>query len=403
MKLSEIIDLESLQQIQDCFCKATGFAAIAVDYQGKPLLKYSGFSKFCSRLREDPFFNECCRQSDAHGSLEAVRRGGVYAYQCHAGLVDFAVPIIVDGEYVASMLCGQVRAEEPDALETGLVMPSDGLFSDDPALREEFENIPLVSAQRINDTANLLYRTLNYIVEQHLLNQKNMRLLQAEKERVELEKQYKDLEIKFYHAQVNPLFLFNALNVAGRQAYLEKAQKTQDIIFALADMYRCYHDYSGLLITVEQELMNLKNYLFIQEIRYGERLQFSLDIPMDIRQYMLPAMTLQLFVENAIRHGLEPKENLGSISVKGRKQGDTLLFEIADNGVGMSEQSLALLNDKEFVQRPLVDSGNAGVFNVLKRLQYFFPEAHSATFRSSRDAGTTVLLTLPAREQPEAS
>lgn len=400
MKLEDIINLATWQQVQDSFAKATGFAAITVDFQGKPLLKYSCFSKFCAKLREDPVYNGCCCQSDAHGSLEAVRRNNIYAYRCHAGLVDFAVPIIVDGQYIASMLCGQVRTADSDDIDMDFVKPSHNLFQERPELAEEYKKIPIISGERIKDTANLLYMTVNYIIEQHLLNQKNIKLLQDQKEKAELEKQYKDLEIKFYHSQINPHFLFNALNVAGRQAYIENAPKTQDIIFALADMYRCYLNYPGLLITIQQELINLKNYLFIQNIRFGEQLQYTIDVPESILDYMIPAMSLQIFVENAVRHGLEPKDELGHIHITGQQQGNQLHFEIADTGIGLTEHSLELLNDRESIQQPLAGKSGVGIHNVVKRLQHFFPDSYFLKFRNATPSGTIVQVTLPAKTSP---
>jgi ligand-binding sensor protein len=108
MKLEEIINLESLQKLQDYFAEATGLAAITVDYQGNPLLRYSSFSTFCSVMRKDPDFYKKCIRSDAYASLEAVRNGTPCIHRCHAGLIDFAIPVTVNGEYVASMMCGQI-------------------------------------------------------------------------------------------------------------------------------------------------------------------------------------------------------------------------------------------------------------------------------------------------------
>jgi len=204
MKLDDIIDLKVLQKIQDYFSTATGFAAVTVDYRGRPLLEYSWFCKFCTRLRKDPVLNEKCCQSDAHGSLEAVRRNGIYIYKCHAGLIDIAIPIIVEGVYVASMLCGQVRAEESTIFKDDIISPTHNLFADNPGLEDEFNRIITVPDDRIEGTAKLLNITLKYIVDQYLLNQRNMKLLQDRMERADMERQIKDLEFKNYHPQINP-------------------------------------------------------------------------------------------------------------------------------------------------------------------------------------------------------
>ena len=205
MKLDDIIDLKVLQKIQDYFSRATGFAAVTVDYRGRPLLEYSWFCKFCTILRKDPILNEKCCQSDAHGSLEAVRRNGIYIYKCHAGLIDIAIPIIVEGEYLASMLCGQVRAEESTVFKDDIISPTHNLLAENPELEDEYNRIITVPDDRIEGTANLLNITMKYIVDQYLLNQRNMKLLQDRMERVDMEKLTKDMEFKNYHPQVNHL------------------------------------------------------------------------------------------------------------------------------------------------------------------------------------------------------
>jgi len=395
MKLNDVIDLEALQKIQDCFSRATGFAAVTVDYRGKPLLEYSGFCGFCTKLREDPYYSERCRKSDAHGSLEAVRRNSAYIYKCHSGLIDLAIPIIVEGEYVASMLCGQVRAEETPEVETDLISPTPHILTDNPEFQEEYGKVITVPLQRIRETANLLSLTLNYIVEQYLLNQKNIRLLQDRMEKADMERQLKDLDLGSRRPGINPDFLFSAMNIAGRQAYLENANRTQDTIFAMADMYRFYLNYSDSLVSVDQELSYLSNYIFIQKARFGENLKFSVSVPDAMRDLMLPAMILQVFIENAVVHGLEPKEDLGEVSLKGAVKGGKMVFEITDDGVSMPKNYIDLLNSDSFMERRAPGDMGTGIQDALKRLSGHYPGAFSVKFARGSPAGTRVTLTMP--------
>ena len=92
-KLSDFIDLDLLQNIQDNCSKAMGLAFITVDYKGIPITKYSGFTSHCMLGRQAKGFAEMCEQCDAHGGLHAAITGQPYIYRCHADLVDFAVPI----------------------------------------------------------------------------------------------------------------------------------------------------------------------------------------------------------------------------------------------------------------------------------------------------------------------
>ena len=106
-KLSDFIDLDLLQNIQDNCSKAMGLAFITVDYKGIPITKYSGFTSHCMLGRQAKGFAEMCEQCDAHGGLHAAITGQPYIYRCHADLVDFAVPLIVNGSYMERCWAGR--------------------------------------------------------------------------------------------------------------------------------------------------------------------------------------------------------------------------------------------------------------------------------------------------------
>jgi sensor histidine kinase YesM len=396
MSLANVMELKTLQEIQNCFTEATGFAAIAVDYKGRPLLQFSNFSKFCSKLREHPYYSEKCNRSDAIGSIEGARRGSYCIYRCHAGLIDFAIPIMVDGEYIASMMCGQVlAADDSDEIEV-IMKSSDNIFSDHPELLELYKQIPVIPYKKIKETAKLLYLTMNYITQMHVLNEKNITLLKDQAKSLELENQFKDLELRFYNSQIYPHFLFNALNIAGRQAYLENAKKTQDIIYALADTYRGFLQDTRILINVEEELMNIKNYIYIQHMRFGDLLKFENNIGADFLKYKLPRMTLQIFIENAIRHGLETKEDFGTVWLSCEIKDEKLHFTIKDNGVGMSQSLVHSLNSKKFPNTKHTNSTGLGIYYAHKRLEYFYSGEYQIQFESEMGSGTRVLMTIPA-------
>ena len=122
-KLSDFIDLDLLQNIQDNCSKAMGLAFITVDYKGIPITKYSGFTSHCMLGRQAKGFAEMCEQCDAHGGLHAAITGQPYIYRCHADLVDFAVPLIVNGSYMGAVLGGQVRLQEESERELEHILP----------------------------------------------------------------------------------------------------------------------------------------------------------------------------------------------------------------------------------------------------------------------------------------
>jgi ligand-binding sensor protein len=397
LKLSEIISLDLMQKIQDLFAEATGLAAVTVDFQGVPILEYSSFSQFCTKLREDNFYNYFCRQSDAHSGLEAVRSGSLFIHKCHAGLIDFSVPIIVDGEYVANFMCGQVIADDGERLENRLLEHSDNLFTDRPELRDLYDKIPVMPVCRVRATANLLQTIVDFIVRQFLLERRNTVLLEGQSLQTELKRKCEELEIRLLHSQIPAHFLFNALNTAGRQAHLEGAQKTEDVIYTLADMFRHYMQSPEPMIPIERELQNVRNYLFIQKARFGDQISFDIDVTPEVSACVTPAMSLQVLVENSMLHGLEKKNDLGYVKVRGSRQENRIRIEVEDNGVGTEKDRISLMNDMDRLEKSLPKFHGSGIYNLYKRMKYFWGDDFQLRFLENPGGGMLVRVEMPAR------
>lgn len=162
MMLTQLIPTERLQEVQDQFALATGFAAILVDYRGKPVTAPSGFTSFCTTIRLDPERQQGCFTCDAHGGFQGAIAGEPYIYVCHAGLVDFSVPLMLGDDYLGAMMCGQVRLSDhgnrPPTLPMPVGLPRyDGHFSD---LRAEVPTVTMERVRAVADTLNHLMNTL---------------------------------------------------------------------------------------------------------------------------------------------------------------------------------------------------------------------------------------------------
>lgn len=115
IKLTDVISVEALQQIQDGFSRYTGMAALTTDSDGVPVTRGSGFTRFCMELtRQSKEGCRHCEECDKNGALLTLKNGHATVYDCHAGLVDFAAPIMVEGMFLGSFIGGQVRTEEVD-------------------------------------------------------------------------------------------------------------------------------------------------------------------------------------------------------------------------------------------------------------------------------------------------
>lgn len=115
IRLTDLIDVNILQQIQDGFSGYTGMAALTTDADGVPVTKGSGFTDFCMNLtRKSEIGCKRCAECDRNGALKTFKEGKPEVYYCHAGLVDYAAPIMVEGRFIGSFIGGQVRTAEID-------------------------------------------------------------------------------------------------------------------------------------------------------------------------------------------------------------------------------------------------------------------------------------------------
>lgn len=112
LDLRNLIDTERLEEVQDSFADETGLGMITVDSMGEPVTRASGFSPLCQFLRQDPEFRKRCSLCDAQGGFQAALQNKAFVYRCHAGLVDFSVPMLAGRQYVGAIMAGQVQLRE---------------------------------------------------------------------------------------------------------------------------------------------------------------------------------------------------------------------------------------------------------------------------------------------------
>ncbi len=228
-----------------------------------------------------------------------------------------------------------------------------------------------------------------------LLNRRLQRMA-AQSEKTELEKQLSAAKFTMLRNQINPHFLFNALNLISQTAYQESAGETENLIQRLSELlrYNLYHDEDWTLL--QSELDVLHSYMYIQESRFGDRLIFWVECGIDAGQTMIPSFMLQPLVENAVSHGVVPKEEGGMIRVKLLQQKGWVRISVTDTGVGMEPEVLKQLQTGKYMRsrQRKRKYGGIGVENVAVRFSMLFPEG-SFRILSKKGTGTCVILRFP--------
>jgi two-component system LytT family sensor kinase len=392
--LGEIVNTQVLQEIQDKFSEATGFGAVIVDREGNPITRPSNFTKFCSYIRSFPHGLFHCVNCDDWGGRQSKKP---FVYLCHSGLTDLAAPIIVQNEYIGAFLAGQVvLAQTNYDAKQEMFRRTANLDLDVGLLSDFFDIVPVVPEQRIKAAADLVYIMSNYIVEIGVANIVGKQLVDELQAKANLESLLRATELKALQSQVNPHFLFNTLNTIARLALLEGAGQTQEVVYALSDLLRNNLRDIEVLRTLDQEIKSIRDYLTIQQVRFGERIQAVIEVDSQMLTMKIPALTLQPLVENSIIHGLENKVEGGKIEITGKIDGDQMIIRVSDTGVGMSEAAMRTIFQPEKRTKTHGQTTGLGIINVHKRIQHYFGNEYGLVLDSTLGAGTTVSIRLPA-------
>jgi two-component system sensor histidine kinase YesM len=205
----------------------------------------------------------------------------------------------------------------------------------------------------------------------------------------EEESKLREAERKALQSQMNPHFLYNTLNTVKALAKLHGEETILTITTQLGKLLRDSIDNHDAEQPLRQSIALVQAYLYIQKIRYGEKLQTTIDIDEHLLDLKVPKLLIQPLVENAIIHGLEPKIGLWRLSIKGRLVGNRAVITISDNGVGMSGGTLPFDLDD------LAQTSHVGIYNIHRRLKLHFGQLGSLSFDSIEGEGTTVTLGFP--------
>ncbi len=215
-------------------------------------------------------------------------------------------------------------------------------------------------------------------------------------ERIQQEEQDKaSAEIRALQSQINPHFLYNTLGSVKWIASMQQADKIVEMTDALIAMLFYAARSEGALVTVREELENLRNYMTIQKVRYYNRIQLVIEADEEVLHARMPKLILQPLVENAIFHGLAWKEEGGVVSVKVRRSDSDVVIEVHDDGVGMDEETVRTIKASLAQEKDGIEQEHIGLYNVTRRLKLQFGEKHRFAFESKSEIGTTFRMVLP--------
>ena len=201
------------------------------------------------------------------------------------------------------------------------------------------------------------------------------------------------IELSLIQAQINPHFLYNTLDAIVWLIETGKNEQAEEMVTSLSTYFRSFLSNGRDIVTMTQEEQHIRSYLEIQQVRYKDILDYKIDIDPAIARCLIPKMTLQPLVENAIYHGIKPKRGKGSITVTGTLAGALVTVRVEDTGAGMTpEERSGLLRQLE-----ADEAKGFGLISAYKRLQLMYGSQCRFEIESTPGAGTSITITFPLR------
>ncbi len=206
----------------------------------------------------------------------------------------------------------------------------------------------------------------------------------------------RNMESKLLQAQINPHFLYNTLDTIIWLIEGNKNKEAIDIVVSLSEFFRVAVSKGRDFISILEEEIHIKSYLQIQQSRYSDILDYEIAIQKELYQYQILKLTLQPLVENSLYHGIKMLRARGKITVIGEKRGDTICFQVMDNGIGMDDEELNAL--RRAVEFPGSEQSTGfGLANVNKRIKLNYGSMYGLDIQSKKGEGTIIAIMIPAR------
>ena len=398
IKLTDVIDLNFLQHFQDDFAASVGLASVVVDVDGNPITIPSNYTRFCKDYTHS---TECgdkrCAESHRKGGEEAARTGNPVVYQCHAGLIDFAAPIILEDRLIGTILGGQVLTRDPD--ESKFRKTANEIGVDEDAYVAAVNDIALLTPKRIEAAAHVLYNVANclsktayherkLIITTDVLNS-NIDKMSATMERLNI---VGKMAASIGHEVRNPM-----TTVRGYLQLLQSkddfAKYNEDFSIMIGELDRANSIITEFLSlaknkAVHMEIGNINNVIkslqpLLQADASCRGHQLFIELS-EIPDNKFDEKEIRQMILNLVRNGFEAMQDNGEIRISTYAENGNTIVSIRDRGRGIPDEVMQKLGT------PFITTKEHGTGLGLP-ICYRIAERHAARIKvESTSQGTTI-------------
>ena len=262
----------------------------------------------------------------------------------------------------------------------------------------ESEELSMVEDATGNDEISVLMRNYNWMAARQ--NELVQTVYKEKLKERETDIARQNAELLALHSQINPHFLFNALESIRMHSFLKKEYETAHMVEMLAVMERQNVDWGNDDVTVREEVGFVQAYLELQKYRFGDRMSFRIEVEDSCRMYLIPKLSLVTFVDNACVHGIESKPAPGWVFVRVFLHQGDLCLEVEDTGVGIAEEMLEQMRKavEDLSIEKILQMEHIGISNACLRLKMKSQNTARFLFESEQGVGSCVTVRIPVEK-----
>lgn len=207
----------------------------------------------------------------------------------------------------------------------------------------------------------------------------------------------RNAQLESLQAQINPHFLYNTLDCVNSLVDMGEKENVKKVVTSLASIMRMSIK-GETFVTLEEDLSYIRQYIFIQKMRFQDKILFLTEVPESLYRYYIPKLTLQPLVENAVIHGVSNLAETGMIGIFGSEDDQNLYIDIKDNGTGMPPEITE--NLKTLDDSTSISNKHIGILNIQRKLQILYGTDYGLTISPISPHGTSVTICIPKSTVP---
>ncbi len=400
LTINELKQSGAIDELQERLHQVTGLAFLAVDYRGLPVSEMTGFTDYCCFRRKYDYYAKNCVLSNAFGGAAAAINNKPYIYKCHAGLIHIAVPIVIRGQFLGSLLCGQIKCSDVSKLDDFGERLSDSVdWTKEEELCKKFDNIEEVSFKQVEQISELVFLYVKMMCEKETYRLDKMdceisasQIMEENAKTKEKEQQMEEMILTRNQEQIQSQFVLTILNSAAGLACVEDAEQTEEMIHLLIKMIQYQMEKEDGMVPLNEELEHVERYLKIQKLRFEEKLNYDIVKGVHLEEQMIIPHILLPFVENAMLHGVLARKEEGRIRISCYMENRDCIISIEDEG---PERSREQDGEGIFCGHNENSRISQDIYAVRQRLVKKYGVKYDICLSSGKTGGTIVNIRIP--------